>query len=143
LDLAIVFLFILYIVFRSMSDRRRGMSREPGRKRPAPAAATGQPRPQQRRVLIPEEMPLPEGGSAYDRLVYMEGAEPEEPEEKGEKADRKQEADQPAPYYGEAVGGTFAFISGDELRKAVVWAEVLQNPRFRNPYRFDKTFCNK
>jgi hypothetical protein len=131
LDFVVILLFILYIVFRSMGDRRRGMSREPVRKKPAPVEAAGKIRPQEKQV--PLKRMLPEGESAYDQLVYMEGAEPEIKEEKVEKGE---EAGPASPFYGESAGGSFAFMSGDDLRKAVIWSEILQKPRFRKPYRF-------
>lgn len=143
-----IIIFIFFVLMRAMADRKRGMKKEPTkpRTRPAPAQTRQPVRPPVRQP-VPQakparEKPRPEmppfepvaplvqygeGESAYETLPYMEGSSHME---------REESAEAPAPSYAvEQVAPVRPVLTADDIRKAVIWSEVLQKPRFRTGYR--------
>lgn len=131
-DLIGIIIFILFIMLRAMGDRKKGMKKQPVRTRrpetPKEPVVLGKERlrpqkPEPVSLGEPEmkrESPglsMIEGEYTYEGLTYMENQEPgrvityaTEPE--APEADR------------------FS-LSSDDLRKAVIWSEILQKPRFK------------
>ncbi|MDX9870810.1 MAG: hypothetical protein RBT41_00145 [Clostridia bacterium] len=187
-DILGVIIFIVFIALRAMSDRKKGMKKEPdqknaqqpepgrtttrplappraqkpvrpaaapvkkapekampARKAPEPVGASGgkKPTPSLQPATLGEGMsmydrqpryeglsdydrlhPL-EGVSEYDSLPIMEGADPcHAPAEIGPVL----MIDMPEP---EALP---LFAGQEDLRRAVIWSEILQKPRFKNKY---------
>lgn len=143
-DILGILVFVIFIVLRAMGDRKKGMKKEPIPKKPKPFMEAPKPKPVpipsvntslekprlERKPLEPtrpkayqKEQPQPElqfgeGESYFDKLPYMEGAE---------------QAIQPRDLPVSAEEPAAAFFNGiDDLKKAVIWSEVIQKPRYRS-----------
>ena len=132
-------IFILFIVARAMMDRNRGMSKKPGRKRPpaaVPRRTEARESPAAKPRLTPtnprpdDEKPIPllvEGESDDDSLPYVvEDKKPWPP--KREQTVSVQTA--------VAISEQEYALTIEDLRKAVIWSEILQRPRFRTRLRY-------
>ena len=145
-DILGIIIFILFIITRTMVDRKKGMAKQQVVKKNPPAAG-------QKRTVSREDIPVQprhvsftrkpaaeslsplsvEGKSLYESLPYMGGIEPEPESEIGkEQAGHTQTLavlSEPEPEQADVL--TYA-----DLRKAVIWSEILQKPRFRTGLRY-------
>ncbi len=158
MDILWVIIFIIYIGVRTMGERKKGMERKaPTRRTPPkpPPRTPHAPQPVLMRHAAKSYKPVaaaaeeydevkpgvPEGQSDYHMLPYMEGVAPEKPAKPQEhRPKRKKEVTAYAP---ELVTAGFTLnLTEDNLRQAVIWSEILQQPRFRRGqrgYRWPKT----
>lgn len=146
-DILGILIFVIFIVLRAMGDRKKGMKKEPIPKKPQPFIEAQKPKPApipaaktslekprlERKPLEPtrlganqKEPPRPEhklgeGESSYDNLPYMEGAE-----------QAVQTRDLPVSVEEPAAAAPAFFNGIEDLRKAVIWSEIIQKPRFRS-----------
>lgn len=125
-DLLGIILFIIFIVYRTMGDRRKGMERNRKPREKQPSARKKAPKaepaaeffPPQETVPAPVPFPYYEEGESMEGSSYMEGYQEEKREER---------ALEPEPQVlAEPVA---AFPSPAELRQAVIWSEILQKPK--------------
>lgn len=149
-DILGILVFVIFIVLRAMGDRKKGMKKEPIPKKPKPFSEAQKPKPLpipavktslekprlERKPLEParpeayqKEQPQPklqfgEGESYFDKLPYIEGAE-----------QAVQTRDLPVIVEEPAVAAATFFNGIDDLRKAVIWSEVIQKPRFKSRLR--------
>lgn len=162
MDFFTIALFILFIILRTMGDRRRGMDNKPVRKQPPSTPRRAVPREipgEMRPVRWPEPVevgaqPEPEsvqGWSPPAPESSFEGYEPtfterttteplegeeeraqaalSKPSRKGRKdKDRGNPEEELCPAAGDETG--FG-LTREDLRRAVIWSEILQKPRFR------------
>ena len=136
-------IFILFIITRAMMDRSKGMAKKPGTKAKRPAPVTA-PKPTRTQPALPAKPrsiatapPYKTQDLAYDAKPYMEGvgyglrSEPETPGITSVLA--------PAPEQEQAVLIEAVItpdkqdytLTNEDLRRAVIWSEILQKPRFR------------
>jgi len=144
-DILGVIIFVIFIVIRAMGDRKKGMKKEPVAKKakplietkrvePAPSVKSPMGKPRlERKALEPtfmgayqKEHPraqfqIGEGESDYDRLPMMEGVEPDSKDKVFPILEVEEQT-----YYETAL-----FRGADDLRKAIIWSEIIQKPRFR------------
>jgi len=148
-----IIFFILFIVVRAMADRKKGMAGKPGGKKKQPAAVPGRTgtrqagpaktgtgyaqlerEPLRKRAepvsaktkVVARPVPvLAEGESYYDSQSQPEGIKPEA--DKGLTGGAQQDLSLSVQEY---------VLTNEDLRKAVIWSEILQKPRFRARPRY-------
>lgn len=153
-DILGVLIFVIFIVVRVMGDRKKGMKKEPAKPQTKPliqtkkvetkkTASRGMPvspikptteKPRlERSALEPVFMgaqqreqqatgiQLDEGESYFAKLPVMEGVEKGNEVENLPILEVEKQANQETAF----------FLGAEDVRKAIVWSEVIQKPRFR------------
>lgn len=160
-----IILLILFIVFRSSRDRARGMKKEPAQKKPIRSGMERQT-VQQKKVFETNtarrdeairkqpatvfQKAAEQGGKAKtkDKVAAKTWAEGESKYAWVEKEAREEET--PSVVLSlkndslKTISADDLEITGQELRKAVIWSEILQRPahrRSRRHYPIAKNPC--
>ena len=118
-----VIIFILFIVLRAMGDRSKGMKKKavpPRAKETTPVHATVK---KQQAIAKTAAMPKADTVSSYSALPYMEGYE---------RTDNTGEVQEVAGYEENEQDFVHSYgLAAGDLRQAIIWSEILENPRFR------------
>lgn len=142
-DILGVIIFVVFIVIRAMGDRKKGMRKEPGKPQTKPLIQTkktetkkmiSSEKPRlERQALEPvfmgtyqSQLPqsglqLSDGESYFDKLPVMEGVEKGNEVESLPILEVEEQTNQETAF----------FLGAEDVRKAIVWSEVIQKPRFR------------
>lgn len=106
------------------------------RKVPGPVTAKGSMKPFSHG--LPKLAPLGEGMSEYDKLVPQEGVSDYDSLPPMEGIDPCHDSPEtlvlPPSDLEESETIAPVFVDPDDVRKAVIWSEILQKPRFKNRY---------
>lgn len=130
-------IFILFVIARAMADRSKGMAKKPGTTAkppklvtmPKPAGTQAAP-PAKPRRAVPSPQPQVEK-TAYGSIPYMEELRYELRSEP--------ETEQTIFVQPEITSELQDYtLTNEDLKRAVIWSEILQKPRFRTRLRYSR-----